>query len=90
MKKAKKSLVEQQRKAKKQEEQKKKQEDEQAKKADEEAKALEHAKSIVLTEDESLPKAEKVREKKKLNFWITGRKKKEFDNLLFLRVCLSG
>lgn len=67
LKKAKKSLVEQQRKLKKQEEQKQKQDEELKKKAAEEAKALEHAKSIVLTQDTSLPKAEKVTKKKKEN-----------------------
>ncbi|KAI9484644.1 hypothetical protein BDB00DRAFT_878611 [Zychaea mexicana] len=61
LKKAKKSLLEQQRKAKKLEEQKQKQEEEQAKKAEEEAKVLEQAKSIVLTEDETLPKADKIK-----------------------------
>lgn len=60
LKKAKKTLVEQQRKAKKLEEQKAKQEEEQKKKAEDEAKALEAAKSIVLTEDASLPAAKKV------------------------------
>lgn len=62
LKKAKKSYAELQRKLKKQEEQRKKQEEEQAKKAEEEAKALEHAKSIVLTEDASLPSAKKVQD----------------------------
>ncbi|ORZ13190.1 hypothetical protein BCR42DRAFT_419366 [Absidia repens] len=61
LKKAKKTLVEQQRKLKKQEEQKQKQDEELKKKAAEEAKALEHAKSIVLTQDTSLPKAEKIK-----------------------------
>ncbi|KAL1934759.1 hypothetical protein VTP01DRAFT_6941 [Rhizomucor pusillus] len=61
LKKAKKSYAELQRKLKKQEEQRKKQEEEQAKKAEEEAKALEHAKSIVLTEDASLPSAKKIK-----------------------------
>lgn len=60
LKKAKKTLAEQQKKAKKLEEQQKKQNDELKKKAEDEAKALEHAKSIVLVEDKSLPKAEKV------------------------------
>lgn len=60
LKKAKKGLVELQRKLKKQEEQKKKQEEDLKKKKEEEAKALEQAKSIVLTEDTSLPKAQKV------------------------------
>lgn len=60
LKKAKKAYTELQRKLKKQEEQKKKAEEEDAKKAEEEAKALEKAKSIVLTEDESLPAAQKV------------------------------
>lgn len=63
LKKAKKTLVEQQRKLKKQEEQKQKQDEELKKKAEEEAKALERAKAIVLTEDSSLPKAEKVRKR---------------------------
>lgn len=53
LKKAKKAYTELQRKLKKQEEQKKKAEEEDAKKAEEEAKALEKAKSIVLTEDEA-------------------------------------
>ncbi|KAF7727732.1 hypothetical protein EC973_007191 [Apophysomyces ossiformis] len=61
LKKAKKTLVEQQRKLKKQEEQKKKQEEELKKKAEDEAKALEQAKSIVLTEDASLPAAKKIK-----------------------------
>ncbi|SAM00854.1 hypothetical protein [Absidia glauca] len=61
LKKAKKYLLEQQRKLKKQEEQKDKHDAEMMKKAEEEAKALEHAKSIVLTQDESLPKAEKIK-----------------------------
>jgi asparaginyl-tRNA synthetase len=60
LKKAKKTFAEQQKKAKKLEEQQKKSDDEQKKRAEEEAKALEYAKSIVLTEDASLPKAEKV------------------------------
>jgi asparaginyl-tRNA synthetase len=60
LKKAKKTLVEQQRKLKKQEEQKQKQDEELKKKAEEEAKALERAKAIVLTQDSSLPKAEKA------------------------------
>lgn len=45
-------------------EQQKKQEEELKKKLEDEAKALEHAKSIVLTEDKSLPVAEKVKKKK--------------------------
>ncbi|KAI7879632.1 asparaginyl-tRNA synthetase [Lichtheimia hyalospora FSU 10163] len=61
LKKAKKAYTELQRKLKKQEEQKKKAEEEDAKKAEEEAKALEKAKSIVLTEDESLPAAQKIK-----------------------------
>lgn len=60
LKKAKKTFTEQQKKAKKLEEQQKKQDDDLKKKADDEAKALEYAKSIVLVEDKSLPKAEKV------------------------------
>lgn len=60
LKKAKKTFAEQQRKLKKQEEQRKKQQEEQARKAEEEAKALEYAKSVVLTEDASLPAAKKV------------------------------
>lgn len=44
-------------------EQQKKQEEELKKKLEDEAKALEHAKSIVLTEDTSLPVAEKVKKK---------------------------
>lgn len=60
LKKAKKTFAEQQKKAKKLEEQQKKQDDDLKKKADDEAKALELAKSIVLVEDKSLPKAEKV------------------------------
>lgn len=59
-KKAKKSLFEQQRKLKKQEEQKGKYDAKTKEMTDEEAKDLEHAKSIVLTQDESLPKANKV------------------------------
>ncbi|KAI9307482.1 hypothetical protein BJ944DRAFT_261853 [Cunninghamella echinulata] len=61
LKKAKKGLVELQRKLKKQEEQKKKQEEDLKKKQEEEAKVLERAKAIVLTEDSSLPKAEKIK-----------------------------
>jgi asparaginyl-tRNA synthetase len=60
LKKAKKTLVEQQRKAKKQEEQRLKQEQDKQKKAEGDAKALEAAKSIVLSEDQSLPKASPV------------------------------
>jgi asparaginyl-tRNA synthetase len=60
LKKAKKYILEQQRKLKKQEEQKDKHDAGMKKKTEEEAKTLEHAKSIVLTQDESLPKAEKV------------------------------
>ncbi|KAI8373369.1 hypothetical protein EDC96DRAFT_557189 [Choanephora cucurbitarum] len=60
-KKAKKTFAEQQKKAKKLEEQKKKQEDELKKKQEDEAKAIEYAKSVVLKEDESLPKAEKIK-----------------------------
>jgi hypothetical protein len=59
-KKAKKTFAEQQKKAKKLLEQQKKQEEELKKKLEDEAKALEHAKSIVLTEDASLPPAKKV------------------------------
>lgn len=59
-KKAKKTFAEQQKKAKKLEEQQKKQEADLKKKQEEEAKALEYAKSVVLTEDKSLPAAEKV------------------------------
>ncbi|CAO3690854.1 unnamed protein product [Umbelopsis ramanniana] len=61
LKKAKKTLVEQQRKAKKQEEQKLKLEQESKSKAESEAKALEAAKAIVLTEDSSLPKAQTIK-----------------------------
>ncbi|KAG2186537.1 hypothetical protein INT44_002761 [Umbelopsis vinacea] len=61
LKKAKKTIVEQQRKAKKQEEQKLKQEQESKSKAENEAKALEAAKAIVLTEDASLPKAQTIK-----------------------------
>ncbi|KAI7869236.1 hypothetical protein BDF14DRAFT_1786227 [Spinellus fusiger] len=61
LKKAKKTLAEQLKKRQKQEEQKKKQLEEDTKKADEEAKALEYAKSIVLTEDTSLPQAQKIK-----------------------------
>lgn len=43
--------------------QQKKQDDDLKKKADDEAKAIELAKSIVLAEDASLPKAEKVLKK---------------------------
>lgn len=60
LKKAKKTFAEQQKKAKKLVEQQKKQDDELKKKQDDEAKAIEYAKSIVLTEDKSLPTAEKV------------------------------
>ncbi|KAG1139923.1 hypothetical protein G6F37_008609 [Rhizopus arrhizus] len=60
-KKAKKTFAEQQKKAKKLLEQQKKQEEELKKKLEDEAKALEHAKSIVLTEDKSLPVAEKIK-----------------------------
>lgn len=60
LKKAKKSFAEQQKKAKKIAEQQKKQDDDLKKKQEDEAKALEYAKSIVLTEDKSLPAAEKV------------------------------
>ncbi|KAI8375884.1 hypothetical protein BD560DRAFT_349598 [Blakeslea trispora] len=60
-KKAKKSFAEQQKKAKKLEEQKKKQEDDLKKKQEDEAKALEYAKSVVLKEDETLPKAQKIK-----------------------------
>lgn len=70
LKKAKKTFAEQQKKAKKLEEQQKKQDDEQKKKAEDEAKALEYAKSIVLTQDGSLPKAEKVGYPQ---FWILVR-----------------
>lgn len=65
-KKAKKTFAEQQKKAKKLLEQQKKQEEELKKKLEDEAKALEHAKSIVLTEDKSLPVAEKVKKKKSI------------------------
>ncbi|KAG2234545.1 hypothetical protein BDF21DRAFT_379779 [Thamnidium elegans] len=61
LKKAKKTFAEQQKKAKKIQEQQKKQDDDLKKKADDEAKAIEHAKSIVLVEDKSLPKAEKIK-----------------------------
>ncbi|KAG2202214.1 hypothetical protein INT47_002133 [Mucor saturninus] len=61
LKKAKKAFAEQQKKAKKLEEQQKKQDDDLKKKAELEAKAIEHAKSIVLVEDKSLPKAEKIK-----------------------------
>ncbi|CAO3585696.1 unnamed protein product [Absidia cylindrospora] len=61
LKKAKKTLLEQQRKRKKQEEQKQMQDEELKKKAEEEARALERTKSIVLTQDASLPKAEKIK-----------------------------
>ncbi|CAM0136082.1 asparagine--tRNA ligase [Umbelopsis sp. WA50703] len=79
LKKAKKTLVEQQRKAKKQEEQRLKQEQDKQKKAEGDAKALEAAKSIVLSEDQSLPKASpiKIRDAKasrgkrvKLSGWV--------------------
>ncbi|CEI99853.1 Putative Asparaginyl-trna synthetase [Rhizopus microsporus] len=60
-KKAKKTFAEQQKKAKKLLEQQKKQEEELKKKLEDEAKALEHAKSIVLTEDASLPPAKKIK-----------------------------
>lgn len=62
-KKAKKTFGEQQKKAKKLLEQQQKQEDELKKKQEDEAKALEQAKSVVLTEDKSLPTAEKVKKK---------------------------
>ncbi|GAA5805408.1 hypothetical protein EDC94DRAFT_603187 [Helicostylum pulchrum] len=61
LKKAKKTFAEQQKKAKKIQEQQKKQDDDLKKKADDEAKAIELAKSIVLVEDASLPKAEKIK-----------------------------
>ncbi|CAO3607458.1 unnamed protein product [Mucor hiemalis] len=61
LKKAKKTIVEQQKKAKKLQEQQEKQNDEKKKKAEDEAKAIEYAKSIVLKEDASLPKAEKIK-----------------------------
>lgn len=61
LKKAKKTLVEQQKKAKKLQEQQAKQDEDKKKKAEAEAKALEYAKSIVLKEDESLPKAQKIK-----------------------------
>ncbi|KAH8553279.1 hypothetical protein BGW37DRAFT_485130 [Umbelopsis sp. PMI_123] len=61
LKKAKKTLVEHQRKAKKQEEQRLKQEQESKSKAENEAKALEAAKAIKLTEDPSLPKAQMIK-----------------------------
>lgn len=61
LKKAKKTLIEHQRKAKKQEEQRIKLEQENKLKAEGEAKALEAAKAIKLTEDDSLPKATAVR-----------------------------
>lgn len=60
LKKAKKALAEQQKKAKKLEEQKSKQDADLKKKQEDEAKALEHAKSIVLSEDKSLPEAQQV------------------------------
>ncbi|RCH81639.1 putative asparagine--tRNA ligase, cytoplasmic, partial [Rhizopus stolonifer] len=60
-KKAKKTFGEQQKKAKKLLEQQQKQEDELKKKQEDEAKALEQAKSVVLTEDKSLPTAEKIK-----------------------------
>ncbi|KAI9007919.1 hypothetical protein CLU79DRAFT_840389 [Phycomyces nitens] len=61
IKKAKKTIAEQIKKRQKQEEQKKKQEAELKKKAEEEAKAIEYAKSVVLVEDKSLPKAKKIK-----------------------------
>lgn len=61
LKKAKKTFAEQQKKQKKLLEQQQKQDDDLKKKAEDEAKALEYAKSIVLKEDESLPKAEKIK-----------------------------
>ncbi|KAI8646185.1 hypothetical protein BD408DRAFT_410822 [Parasitella parasitica] len=61
LKKAKKSLAEQQKKAKKFEEQKLKQSADLQKKKEDENKALEYAKSIVLTEDKSLPEAQKIK-----------------------------
>lgn len=60
LKKAKKALAEQQKKAKKLEEQKSKQDADLQKKQEDEAKALEYAKSIVLSEDKSLPEAQQV------------------------------
>jgi len=60
LKKAKKSLAEQQKKAKKLEEQKSKQDADLKKKQEDEAKALEYAKSVILTEDKSLPEAQQV------------------------------
>ncbi|KAI8988759.1 hypothetical protein BDB01DRAFT_848884 [Pilobolus umbonatus] len=61
LKKAKKTYAEQQRKAKKLQEQEKKLEDEKKKKAEDEAKAIEYAKSIVIKEDKSLPKATNIK-----------------------------
>ncbi|KAI8887323.1 asparaginyl-tRNA synthetase [Backusella circina FSU 941] len=61
LKKAKKTFAEQQKKAKKQQEQLKKQEEDSQKKAEEEAKAIANAKSIILTQDESLPAAQKIK-----------------------------
>lgn len=61
LKKAKKSLAEQQKKAKKLEEQKSKQDADLKKKQEDEAKALEYAKSVVLTEDKSLPEAQQIK-----------------------------
>lgn len=69
LKKAKKTLLEQHHKLKKQQELKQKQDEELKKKAEEEAKALERAKSIVLCQDTSLPKAEKVRQEEG---WVVG------------------
>ncbi|CEP19536.1 hypothetical protein [Parasitella parasitica] len=61
LKKAKKGLVEQQKKAKKLAEQQAKENADLKKKQEDEAKALEYAKSIKLTEDKSLPNAEKIK-----------------------------
>ncbi|ORX97668.1 asparaginyl-tRNA synthetase [Basidiobolus meristosporus CBS 931.73] len=61
LKKAKKKVEELQRKAKKAEEQQKSEADKANARAAEEAKRLEEAKKIVLTEDSSLPKAEKIK-----------------------------
>lgn len=69
LKKAKKSLAEQQKKAKKLEEQKSKQDADLKKKQEDEAKALEYAKSVVLTEDKSLPEAQQVGQLKRHTIW---------------------
>lgn len=70
LKKAKKRVEEQQKKLKKQEEQRKKQVEEDILKKQQEEQRLEEAKAIVLVEDDSLPKAEKVSIFTDLELWV--------------------